>query len=525
MIRRIVIENFQSHARTELELSPGVTVLVGESDAGKSAVVRALKWLFLNEPRGGGFVRKGSRRCRVAAEYADGSVLVRERDSSENRYVLRLPDGREEVFAGFGADPPEEVVEFCGVRRFEAGGARVCPNVASQHDPPFLLAEPGPAAAAVIGMLSGADAFDEALRGALADKARAEREARALGEEIAALDEELRRFADLPAWEEALEKAAALLREAAELGRRKERLSALAAEAREVRGRLAAAEEVAAAAGGAAAAGPELEAAAEACSGSGKLAALAAGRGEALVGLSAAAGAAALASAAERAEPAAALAESLAEKASRLSRLAAERSAAREKLAGIRDGLAAASRAADAAGALSEAGLLAARASRLAAKASELAGTAAALERRRAAAELAAGAEAASGPLASAAASAGLSRTLAALAAERARLSARLARAAEVLPLIARAAGAGALLLECEEVLRKRDAAAALASGLAAARAALGEARARLADADGVLRAAAGELAAALREAGRCPVCLGEIGAGRAEEVAARIAG
>lgn len=41
MIRRIVLRNFQNHRRLRIDLDPRVTTVVGPSDAGKSAVVRA----------------------------------------------------------------------------------------------------------------------------------------------------------------------------------------------------------------------------------------------------------------------------------------------------------------------------------------------------------------------------------------------------------------------------------------------------------------------------------------------------
>ena len=47
--------NFQSHLNTVIELHPGLNILVGESDQGKTAIIRALRWLFYNEPRGTGF--------------------------------------------------------------------------------------------------------------------------------------------------------------------------------------------------------------------------------------------------------------------------------------------------------------------------------------------------------------------------------------------------------------------------------------------------------------------------------------
>lgn len=213
-IEKLTIENFQSHRCTEIKFAPGVTVLVGESDAGKSAVIRALKWLFLNEPRGSGFVRQGTSGCRVAVRYSDGTRVERRKDGGRNVYTVTRPGGPEEVYEGFGSSVPEEVMDVSGIRRIEAGGVSFAPNVAGQLDSPFLLGEPGSVGAALLGLLSRADVFDAALKDTLADTARLRKEARSLEDEIASLDGELEKYADLPRWEEALGEADRLLKEA-----------------------------------------------------------------------------------------------------------------------------------------------------------------------------------------------------------------------------------------------------------------------------------------------------------------------
>lgn len=242
VIRKITVENFQSHARTEIKLNPvpGLTALVGESDAGKSAVVRALRWLFLNEPRGAEFVRQGQRECCVAVEYADGTVVKRARYGDENEYrVTGYPP-----FRGFGTEPPLEVTRATGVRKVEIGSESVCPNIAGQLDPPFALGLPGPARAAFVGFLARADAFDAALRGALTDADRTGREARRLADEVARLDAEIGRFADLPVLEAVAEEASRILAEAEDLAGKRELLTRLAEEARDLRTGIAAAGQV-----------------------------------------------------------------------------------------------------------------------------------------------------------------------------------------------------------------------------------------------------------------------------------------
>jgi AAA15 family ATPase/GTPase len=88
MLNRIVLENFQRHARLDLPLHP-VTVLWGPSGAGKSSVIRALRWLCLNDLPGDP-TSFGAESCR-ASVYAKADRLTRFRTKSENGYKRSAP--------------------------------------------------------------------------------------------------------------------------------------------------------------------------------------------------------------------------------------------------------------------------------------------------------------------------------------------------------------------------------------------------------------------------------------------------
>jgi DNA repair exonuclease SbcCD ATPase subunit len=70
-LKRLSLRNVQPHRRLVIDLDPHVTVLVGESFAGKSTVLRALRLLCLNQPRGNSYVRHGQRYLRVQLALQD----------------------------------------------------------------------------------------------------------------------------------------------------------------------------------------------------------------------------------------------------------------------------------------------------------------------------------------------------------------------------------------------------------------------------------------------------------------------
>lgn len=136
-LKKMTIENFQSHIKTTIEPAPPgqLTVITGPSDSGKTAILRALRWLFVNEPDGDSFIRASATFARVTAEYEGGGVVVRHRTSGgTNRYIVNG-----EKFEGFGrSGVPLEVKEITGVRPVKIGDMELNLNIAEQLSGPFL---------------------------------------------------------------------------------------------------------------------------------------------------------------------------------------------------------------------------------------------------------------------------------------------------------------------------------------------------------------------------------------------------
>ncbi len=236
-IARVVLENFQSHARSELTFGPGLNVIVGPSDNGKSAVLRAIRWALYNEPRGSDFVRSGARECRVTVTMSDGAEVVRELlltksgNPSRNRYIVTLPGEEPQVFEGFGHDLPAEVTRAHGMPKVLLDSDKqVMLSFGSQLEGPFLLADTGSVRAKAIGRLLGVHVVDAAHRETQKDLRAVRQEMARLESQLARYDEELAQFADIPEQEERLAQAEAKAARASELDRRLQRLQGLQGE-------------------------------------------------------------------------------------------------------------------------------------------------------------------------------------------------------------------------------------------------------------------------------------------------------
>lgn len=127
MIEKLSVDNFQCHKHAELEFVPGVNVITGTSDSGKSALLKALLWVITNRPQGMAFrnfsCKKGDAMHVVMT--VNGQCVQRTRSETENSYVVN-----EQKFVAMRADVPQEVSEAHGMDAV---------NIQQQFYPHFLL--------------------------------------------------------------------------------------------------------------------------------------------------------------------------------------------------------------------------------------------------------------------------------------------------------------------------------------------------------------------------------------------------
>lgn len=226
-LKKLTIENFQSHVKTTIEPAPPgqLTVITGPSDSGKTAVLRAGRWVFNNQPQGADFIRVGASFARTTVDYASGHTVIRERTKATNRYKIVAPgaDGAKtgpQVFEGFGSSVPLEVQEITGVKPVKIGDLELNLNLVGQLDGPFLGSSiSGGARAKVLGKLAGTEEIDYAAKQLGTDLYRRNQDEKRLAGEVAELEEKIREYGWLPAVKakiEALERLAAKVKAAQE---------------------------------------------------------------------------------------------------------------------------------------------------------------------------------------------------------------------------------------------------------------------------------------------------------------------
>jgi predicted ATP-dependent endonuclease of OLD family len=126
MLKEIRIKNFQSHSSLTLELDEGVNTIIGPTDRGKSAIIRAIKLTALNQPAGTAFIRDGADKTKVKIKTEDSQV-TRIRGKTTNSYIV---NGKK--LEAFGQSVPPTVTEALNISDI---------NFQQQHDSPFWFSE------------------------------------------------------------------------------------------------------------------------------------------------------------------------------------------------------------------------------------------------------------------------------------------------------------------------------------------------------------------------------------------------
>ncbi len=121
MISYLKIKNFQKHKNLELSFTEGLNTIVGSSSKGKSGIVKAIKWLYLNTPAGLTFKNKFAKG---PVEITDGK-LTHFRNTSKHYYEL---NGN--TYSALNREVPQDIKDYCNLSPL---------NFLNQHEPYYFI--------------------------------------------------------------------------------------------------------------------------------------------------------------------------------------------------------------------------------------------------------------------------------------------------------------------------------------------------------------------------------------------------
>ena len=188
MINSLEIENIQSHEHTKLDFTDHVNVIIGSSNQGKSAILRALYWIKNNRPLGIDNLAshwivndKGYLTGEMSAKLEnDKGVVERRRTKDDNQYIV---NGN--VLNVVKTDIPFQVSNLLNLSDT---------NVQKQLDSPFLLSQTSGEVARYFNQIVNLDVIDKVLTNAETKRRKLKNRIDACGEEIDRIEEKLDEF-------------------------------------------------------------------------------------------------------------------------------------------------------------------------------------------------------------------------------------------------------------------------------------------------------------------------------------------
>lgn len=212
-ITKIKIKGFQSHDDTTIRLTDGLNAIIGPSDSGKSAVIRALRFVLYNEPKGSDFIRQSSSSVECSVHFSDGSSIARKRTkTSAGSYLVTDSNGNTTELKGFTNNVPVDIVNTHQMPKIQLTKDKEASlNMGFQLEGPFLIGESPGVRAQIIGQLTGVELVDHALKELNKDVLSNTRDIKSKNESIENIDKKLEGFKDLDKLKNQIDKADKIL--------------------------------------------------------------------------------------------------------------------------------------------------------------------------------------------------------------------------------------------------------------------------------------------------------------------------
>jgi len=157
-ILSINLKNFQGHKSLKLDFSRHITTIRGQSDVGKSAILRAIQWACLNNSPGGDFVHHGAKQAEVELIIDIGTkkspvapYRIKRIKGSANNNSYSLND---DEFRSFNQDVPDPIKNILRLNEI---------NFQNQHDSHFWLSESAPVVSRELNKVIDLEIIDTSL--------------------------------------------------------------------------------------------------------------------------------------------------------------------------------------------------------------------------------------------------------------------------------------------------------------------------------------------------------------------------
>jgi len=191
------IQNFQAHKDTLITFEKGLNIIVGQTDSGKSSILRALKKLIRDVPKGKPFMSRWAQETKLTLIFEvdkKSYTIIRHITPSKNLYYLN-----DQKFGGFGNSIPKEIQTILDMQLISLETGDILDlYFTDQHDMPFMVTK-GSAGlrSKLLGKIAGMHILDKAIMDVNKDVRALNADLKYKTKEINDLEYELNDFPDL----------------------------------------------------------------------------------------------------------------------------------------------------------------------------------------------------------------------------------------------------------------------------------------------------------------------------------------
>ena len=150
MINKLIIKNWEGYKKAVLKFHPGVNVIIGPSDGGKSSIFRIIEWIRSNRPLGEEFKSVWGGETKGILKVG-GNKVIRFKGKT-NGYQIN----NNQPLTGFGMNPPQSIIDILNIDDT---------NIQYQDESPFLLSLSSGEAAQFLNKAANIEDIDKVTSG------------------------------------------------------------------------------------------------------------------------------------------------------------------------------------------------------------------------------------------------------------------------------------------------------------------------------------------------------------------------
>ena len=158
-ISKLILNNFQQWKTGLIEFKPGLNILVGNTESGKSTLFRAINSILTGKmPED--YIRKGTKGCEVEIQFSDNTIFKRIRNKKDN-----VVNANGIIFERIGKEIPFEYFNKLGNTTIKFGNKELSLCNYSQFEPHFFITLSDYDKSKLIGTICGIDIVDKLVDG------------------------------------------------------------------------------------------------------------------------------------------------------------------------------------------------------------------------------------------------------------------------------------------------------------------------------------------------------------------------